>query len=648
MYQERTDWVDTPKPPAKPGETPVKSADILRWERAHAEAHEQLDGRLSEATLNATYARPVRLTVQPARRLFDKLLIDVGNRPIVGVSLGASTWEGSSADANRQMSVLLEKMLQASYNPPSISGGYTTKARNGTWVKAGSTGEVLDVDTKKVAVLNAGATATHASYQLCTGIDITYPSGPGIGAWTISIDGGAPVTVTPATTASHVGVWRSPVLTRGKHTFKITALADNAQIGIAYIRDQDEKAGIRLLNFGRAGGATTQFVDASADSTWERITSIVPDFGVLMLGHNNIGRTTPEQFKADLGIICDRLTTAAKRPIWIAVIAQHSTTDQWLPFATAAAEFAATRPSTVTFHSFREFFPSNVTDAAASGEFIEDNLHLNNFGHAIAADVLADSIGLPSRRTWPAVPATEAPPSVDPAVPDITSGLQFRWIFDGLGLADGARVTSVPAASGSAINAPLDNVHATTTRQPTVHLAAQGGHDALRFSRADQQYIRTALFAELDKVAQPATIVTVAKRATTAAAGTLVTGGVVSSQGQHMTVGAESTTSEATFSAQGGGSTFSHPAAPDTNWHVVAGIYDGSTSRGYVDGVAANGTVTNDVNGILPRVTLGSNAAATSAYLDGELLEVRVYKRALSDAEYQYLRTQLATRYALT
>lgn len=56
MYQERTDWVDTPKPPAKPGETPVKSADILRWERAHAEAHEQLDGRLSEATLNATYA----------------------------------------------------------------------------------------------------------------------------------------------------------------------------------------------------------------------------------------------------------------------------------------------------------------------------------------------------------------------------------------------------------------------------------------------------------------------------------------------------------------------------------------------------------------------------------------------------------------
>lgn len=55
-FEERTDWVDAPRPPAKPGETPVMSADIKRWERAHAEAHEQLDGRLSEATLNSTYA----------------------------------------------------------------------------------------------------------------------------------------------------------------------------------------------------------------------------------------------------------------------------------------------------------------------------------------------------------------------------------------------------------------------------------------------------------------------------------------------------------------------------------------------------------------------------------------------------------------
>jgi hypothetical protein len=47
-FVERTDWVNSPKPPPKPGETPVRAADIKRWERGIAAAHEELEGRLSE------------------------------------------------------------------------------------------------------------------------------------------------------------------------------------------------------------------------------------------------------------------------------------------------------------------------------------------------------------------------------------------------------------------------------------------------------------------------------------------------------------------------------------------------------------------------------------------------------------------------
>ena len=47
-FVERTDWVNSPKPPPKPGETPVRAADIKRWERGIATAHEELEGRLSE------------------------------------------------------------------------------------------------------------------------------------------------------------------------------------------------------------------------------------------------------------------------------------------------------------------------------------------------------------------------------------------------------------------------------------------------------------------------------------------------------------------------------------------------------------------------------------------------------------------------
>jgi hypothetical protein len=54
-FDERTDWVDTPSPPAPPGSTPVHAADIKRWERGIAEAHEGLVGKLSKADADATY-----------------------------------------------------------------------------------------------------------------------------------------------------------------------------------------------------------------------------------------------------------------------------------------------------------------------------------------------------------------------------------------------------------------------------------------------------------------------------------------------------------------------------------------------------------------------------------------------------------------
>ncbi|KJF21972.1 hypothetical protein C7T36_18490 [Rhodococcus sp. AD45-ID] len=65
-FVERTDWVNSPKRPPKPGETPVRAADIKRWERGIAAAHEELEGRLSEegidervrAVGDGTYATP--------------------------------------------------------------------------------------------------------------------------------------------------------------------------------------------------------------------------------------------------------------------------------------------------------------------------------------------------------------------------------------------------------------------------------------------------------------------------------------------------------------------------------------------------------------------------------------------------------------
>ncbi|MBF4476781.1 hypothetical protein, partial [Rhodococcus rhodochrous] len=211
------------------------------------------------------------LTVQPARRLFDKALLEVGTRPLIGVGLGASTWEGSSADPNRQLSVLIEKMLQASYNPPGITGGYTTKVRNSVaWAKTGSTSGIDDTDMKKIQVLNTNATATHQSWQDCTGIDIYYPSGSGIGAWTISIEGGAPVTVTPGSTdtgidiyypsGSGIGAWTISI--EGGAPVTVTPGSTDTGIDIYY----PSGSGIGAWTISIEGGAPVTVTPGSTDT----------------------------------------------------------------------------------------------------------------------------------------------------------------------------------------------------------------------------------------------------------------------------------------------------------------------------------------------------------------------------------------------
>ncbi|WP_206489287.1 SGNH/GDSL hydrolase family protein [Rhodococcus sp. KRD162] len=349
-----------------------------------------------------------RLTLNPGMRPFYRMLGQRTKRKLIGVGLGASTWEGSVADPNRQISCQLEKMLQNSYNPAGVTGGYSLKCRNAGvagalgWVKSGSSGEILDQDTKKLSTLAAGTTATHTTFQPSTGLDIFFPSGPTVGAFTVTIDGGAPITVTPSSTEGYTEKWSSGVLTRQVHTYVITATSATV-IGLTYIRDQDENYGLRLYNFGRAGGATTQFVDSTADSTWARITSMQPDFFTLMLGHNNLGATTVAQMQTDLGIIADRaaaIDTTKKVPIL--VMAQHSTDSRWPAFHAGIKAFAQTRG--LPFASFYDFFAKDTTAATTSGDYYTDNLHLINEGHDIAALAVADQWQLPSRKTFAVTP----------------------------------------------------------------------------------------------------------------------------------------------------------------------------------------------------------------------------------------------------
>jgi len=76
----------------------------------------------------------------------------------------------------------------------------------------------------------------------------------------------------------------------------------------------------------------------------------------------------------------------------------------------------------------------------------------------------------------------------------------------------------------------------------------------------------------------------------------------------------------------------------DGQWHHVAGTYDGAVARLYVDGVDDGSVLTSGaISKNVYRVYIGANAQRTGREWNGLIDDVRIYSRALSEAEVGYL-----------
>lgn len=578
------------------------------------EVKAELEGRLSEGDLDDRHLAP-QIELRPEIRDFYKQTSNRRTEPVVGVILGASSFEGSQASADHQMSIVLEKMFQSSFNPVGISGGYTVKIRNGgAWSKTGDTGEILDKDTRKLATLAPGATATHITFQPSTGVDIFYPEGPGCGAFTVQIDDGVPFTVTPSATAAYNKVWKSPVLERKIHTYKITALAD-CQVGISYIRDQDENVGFRLYNFSRAGASTMQYLDASADSqsTWTRLSSIKPDFVVLGLSHNNITYTTVAQFVIDLETIVQKIKDLdPTKKVWILCIGQHSTDVRYLPYKAALMDFAAANPN-CTGIDYGQYFANTVEAAALTGEFHTDNLHLNSIGHEVAAHIIADQIGLPSRRTYP-------------VIPPVPENINWDWKVDSSLVADynaftltgaiGDRVPEISSARGS-VTAPL--AQATGSKQPVI-VAGPNGLKAVSGLASEQRSMSVSYSAK----STPFTVVGVWRRQT----GSLRLASGVSANSLTIQISGvqwrlDSSQAPAGFA----------PYTSSTSWFIGGFVYDGANTRIFI-GSRTPTAITGMSNNIVTTdgFSIFRNSGDT-AWTDGDFGRAILFSKPLSTFE---------------
>lgn len=347
------------------------------------------------------------------RKRFELALSDIYSKPVSGVVLGASTSNGSGANPDGYYGIfaLLAKMIQHSYNPVNVIGGYGLKVRNGVWTGGGVGTDVEQIGLKQALVLTPGSTPRQfvSSLQHCDGIELMFT--PSSSPFTLTIDGGSPITITPDST----GLWRSETLTLGQHTLVLRPPSSGSTVlEHAYFNSGDRNSGFRMYLGTMPGSRSTEWLPTGQGAGfWDRVEQIQPSIIPMMVGANdaNGSSTGPVNpvatYKANLQTLIDEAKSRCDRLPWIPLIGQQNTGMTYPLYEAAMREVAMANRDVCTFHSYYSAFETtqaeaqaDVNDVWVDGE--TSPAHLSNRGHHVAANIIAAEWQLPSRKTWPA------------------------------------------------------------------------------------------------------------------------------------------------------------------------------------------------------------------------------------------------------
>ncbi len=355
-----------------------------------------------------TRRRPARRLTTPVdttKTRLDRALYEGRARIVM---MGSSTLEGSGAPsfdsgvAQRFQTLLRQRA--------GLSGGrgwlpaYQNHTSHpnpidpvGAVVRAGGSGFGL----KTLRMEAAGHGATFSFFG--TSCDVVYSQYGGGATITISVDGGAAVTVdTNAATLDRFRRWNSGPLTRGNHTVTIafgTAPAGSfgAFLRGAFVYDQDETRGVHVYN-GSISGAVTNDFSANV-AQWDRAIAVInPHHVILDLGRNDYNsqvsdvtmfnnlRTIIQAIKANSttnpGITLISFPAVAGRSV-AESIPYVEYQQRWKALARAERNVSVLDVSSVIPSSLR---PS----VGYLGTFFQPDLtHLNDRGHDVLARHLA-------------------------------------------------------------------------------------------------------------------------------------------------------------------------------------------------------------------------------------------------------------------
>lgn len=551
------------------------------------------------------------------------------------VAIGSSTTQGLNSTAlTRRYVDQLGADLHTRYNAATVSGGRWIWGSDSGWTTGGTVG----TDTNGLALQSRtlATSATMSRSETCTGFDVLYAQGSGAGAFTVSIDGAAAVTVTPDTngsTARHDGVYSSPTVTSGSHSILITASAATVISGV-YARGGDESAGVRVYNSGLSGTDALSFSGASA-SLYQRLAAISPRMVLIMLGANDYqAGTAPATFTTRMQTIIDRIVASVTPTPSILLVGTYARLDvfspahPWSDYLAAMAALASANPGIVEYLDISAPYPTTQAEDQASLVIdTADYVHQTDRGHRLMADLLTASLTAPA-------PATIAEPAFDPRG---VGGLLTWFDANTLGLSDNTAVATWSPTAGIETAALAQ---ATSGNRPVFRTGRVNSRPAVVFTSANSQNLDTGAWA--GKRSTPLTVLSVVKAAT-GNLGNFYTGRT----GVYAYLGNNTGTS---WSIGAGNTAEVNTTITQNAWHVIIAVYNGASSGIYRDShtVTQSGTTTTGTNSALPGLRLGTNSTAASTFLDGEVAELAVWNRALTAAEITALANWAGDRYAIS
>lgn len=553
------------------------------------------------------------------------------------VCIGSSTTFGTGASViDRRYVNRLGDLLHARFNPPGIAGGAHVAGVDTGWATTGTVGTAVIGLGLQSVTLAIGATMSR-TFSSTTGVTILFEQGPGAGQFSASIDGGAATTITPDTTGAanrHDGTWSSSVLTAGSHSLTITAIGACVISGV-YGHSGDLAAGVQVYQSGRAGAVTSDFLGVSIPT---RIAQLGAGLCPIMLGANEYATgVAPATFSANLTTLIGNIKAVAYPPPAILLPGTYPRLDvgatpayPWPAYLDVMRELAANDPVNIAYGDVSQHFPAS-NGADAWNLLDPDLVHPTDRGHAHIAEQVEQSLRSPRLAGM----RIHTPAKIDPSG---LSGLLARYDASAItGLANNDPVSSWPPVAGTETAALAQ----TGTNRPTYLTGRINGRPAVSLNAANSQSMDTGAWAASHPV--PITIAVVARFDLNGANPMNWWSG---RSGVYVYAGSTPTVVQVGAGAAG---EINSREPADLAWHVAVIVYNGASSTIHWDSrsFTTRGTTGTGVNAALPGLRLGTNSGASGNFLTGEIADLSVIGRALTQTEISGVVAYLADRYAL-